>query len=332
MLRRHHWTCIAMGMLSASCASTAPRPQWTGPYFGQEHPGNTAVLFAPGILSTGMHDDAGPVFTSDFGEVYYRIAQAPHAIIAFMSRDDDAWSPPEIVPFSGRYSDGIPALPPDGKRIYFGSNRPPGGTGEPRDNEDLWYVERTGAGWGEPVALDGTINTDSEESGPSISSRGTLYFASTRDNPDQDWSIYRSPLVDGRHVTVEKLPGVINEVDAACPCIAPDESFLLFVSMKRAGNPDASDLFVSFRLTDDEWSEPVNLGDQINSKAFDYYPTLSPDGRYMFFVSNRARPWSYSPTPRTFREMTALFQGPENGLNDIYWVSTAFLDRLRPSR
>jgi YVTN family beta-propeller protein len=89
---------------------------------------------------------------------------------------DGAWTAPEVAPFSGRYSDIDPFLSPDGRRLYFSSIRPVEGV--TRGDLDIWMVERTVNGWGDPVRLGPEVNSTEDELYASTSARGTLYFAS----------------------------------------------------------------------------------------------------------------------------------------------------------
>ena len=85
------------------------------------------------------------------------------------------------------------------------------------------------------------------------------------------------------------------------PFPAFDESFLLF-------NGKGS-IWVSFRLDGAGWTEPVSLGDLVNSEHNETCPTLSPDGKYLFF---------------------SRYNEPEEKSN-IYWVSSQIIDRLKPN-
>ena len=62
----------------------------------------------------------------------------------------------------------------------------------------------------------------------------------------------------------------------------------LYFSSSRPGGSGASDLWVSRRASvDDSWGVPENLGTTVNSSAGDLGPSVSPDGHYLFFTSNR---------------------------------------------
>ncbi len=84
------------------------------------------------------------------------------------------WSEPEELPFNSMsYSVGHPALTPDGKTLYFSSDKP-GGYG----GSDLYRATYDGATWSEPVNLGNTINTEGNEVFPYVAKDGKLYFSS----------------------------------------------------------------------------------------------------------------------------------------------------------
>jgi hypothetical protein len=70
------------------------------------------------------------------------------------------------------------------------------------------------------------------------------------------------------------------------PAISRD-GLSLYFSSTRTGS-QGFDLWVSERLAIDlPWEAPVNLGPTLNTPANENGPNLSPDGRYLFFISNR---------------------------------------------
>jgi outer membrane protein OmpA-like peptidoglycan-associated protein/tetratricopeptide (TPR) repeat protein len=86
------------------------------------------------------------------------------------------WSEPKAFPYNkvSEYSVGHPALSPDGKTMYFVSDKP-GGYGE----TDIYYSELQANGeWGQPVNAGNTINTVGKEMFPSFDRAGYFYFSS----------------------------------------------------------------------------------------------------------------------------------------------------------
>lgn len=84
------------------------------------------------------------------------------------------WTNIEEFPYnSDEFSNGHPALSPDGKKLYFSSDRP-GGFGQ----TDIYVCEWNGTSWGEPKNLGATINTAAREMMPNMAFNGKLYFSS----------------------------------------------------------------------------------------------------------------------------------------------------------
>lgn len=91
-----------------------------GDYLGQAPPGDTPVVFAPGIVSTIYMEHSAPTFSPDANEVFWRVAQGfisnPDLPIVpkTMKRVGGRWTVPMDSPYGGS-----PFFSPDGKRLYF---------------------------------------------------------------------------------------------------------------------------------------------------------------------------------------------------------------------
>jgi serine/threonine protein kinase len=82
-------------------------------------------------------------------------------------------------------------------------------------------------------------------------------------------------------------PVINSDKDDAAPFISADGLALLFES-RRSGGYGGLDIWMSTRSSVDQpWNTPVNLGPTINSDADDYRPTMTANGRYLVFSSNR---------------------------------------------
>ena len=231
-----------------------------------------------------------------------------------------------------RIEDGVLQIDHDGQHLYFLSTRPREGVEyQPGwSNQDIWAVDRTEDGWSKPYNLGLPIDTDQPEFFPSVTRDGTMYF--TRGGRES--YIFRSRLVDGAYTTPERLPQQVNSTQNQYNAfIAPDESYLIFATPARPDGLGRDDYFVCFRGTDDTWSEPVNLGEPINSpRGYEYSPYVSPDGKYFFFSAQRTKtPEEYYGEEVTYDEIMTAYNEPENGNIDIYWVSAAFIEQLRPA-
>jgi Tol biopolymer transport system component len=293
-------------MLIDKGASQAPPefPFLQGDYLGQPEPGLTPELFAPGIVSGhGFNSEHSPaVFSPDGKEVYW--TQKFKGPILLMTLEDGAWTAPQRAPFCSEYGDGEPIFSPDGEKLFFLSLRPvePGG---PTDKENIWFMQRTPDGWSEPSPVSPLINDYDLHWLFSIAGDGTIYFASTRDGGFGTRDIYSSRLIAGEYEEPVNLGETINsEGIEHTPYIAPDESYLIFVSSGQNPTPDSFTFHISYRNDDGSWTAPVNVGEKINAIEWSLCPYVTPDGQFMFFI----------------------------GAGDIYWVEAGFIEDLRPVR
>ncbi len=295
-----------VALLLRKGASQAPPefPVLKGDYLGQEKPGNTPLMFAPGIVS-GHHfssEHSPAVFSPDLKEVYW--TKQFRGPILFMKQENGVWSAPEPAPFCSEYGEGEPIFSPDGQKLYFLSLRPLE-PDSPPDKETMWVVERIPSGWSEPKPVSPLINAHNLHWLFSVSSQGTIYFSSIKDGGFGLRDIYCSRLVNGAYEEPKNLGAVINGpgIDHT-PFIAPDESYLIYVSAENSADPGRSRFVISYRGEDGSWSEPVVLGDHIKFRGGGLCPAVTPDGKYMFFIGN----------------------------GDIYWVSAGFIEELRPKK
>jgi hypothetical protein len=327
---------LAALLLLVSCGPASQEedqfPVLTGEYLGQAPPGMEAELFAPGIISTGLFT-RDIAMTPDGKELYFCVVLGNYDFYVIMETKlvDGRWTEPRVAPFSGKYKDLEPAISPDGRRFFFFSHRPLEGEGPPKEDSDIWVMERTDEGWGEPQNLGAPVNSGLSEFFPSVTREGTLYF--TRDGENGTSHIYRSRLVDGKYAEPEQLGPEVNSVAAQYNSfIAPDESYLIFGAHGRSDGLGGSDYYISFRDTGGNWIGPINMGNRVNSESpNEYSGYVSPDGKYFFFMGSTSRFREGLPEgAESYSDLRELHGGPESGMPDIYWIDAAFIEELRP--
>lgn len=318
--------------LFVNCVRKDDFPILKGEYLGQTPPGLTAKIFAEGIISTGA-SEFGSTFTPDGQEFYYAISGIPIQVIAFMKYEEDRWTRPQVPVFSGRYSDWDLNFSPDGKKLFFTSNRPLTGTGDPLDNSNLWIVEKTETGWDEPQHLGSIINTDGYENYPSVTTDGTLYYFHSGKSDNRNPDVYYSRLENGKYTKPVKLGGEINsQYHEWDPFVAPDESYLIFGSVDRPGGYGGCDLYISFRKSDGTWTRAVNMGESINTEANEFCPNVTSDGKYLFFTSRRRQHTMHNPQNSiTYEEKMRMIKSPGNGEGDIYWMDAKIIEEFKPN-
>lgn len=276
-----------------------------GDYLGEIPPGDTPIVFARGIVSTVDKEHWAPRFSPDGNEVFWWTIETDNdkKWISFhktMHRTGSRWAAPEKSPFDSASS--APIFSSDGNRLYFGSKK---------EGDDPYYVEKHGNNWSEPKIVNIISRFPEVRFAyfPSIASNGTLYFMGYLEGQWINIGIYRAELINGDYAKPELLPPSINTLNGVrnwTPYIAPDESYLIFCSTRGLPASDQGDLYISFRQPDGSWTDPVSLGEPINTKEMERFPAVSPDGKYLFFTRD---------TP-----------GSDE---DVYWVSAKIIDRLR---
>ncbi|HSG27805.1 MAG TPA: hypothetical protein VLA34_04940 [Candidatus Krumholzibacterium sp.] len=276
---------ILVIVLSGECAATAGEaPDPAGKeYLGQSVPGRVPEVFAPGVISDAGYRLHGPVAISPDGrQVCWSVI--PPAVM-YTSLKDGVWSKPEPMPIPGR---GIqaPAFSKDGSRLYYQAVME-----DSLGSVDIWWVERTAEGWGEPVNAGPSVNTGALESQPCPTSDGTLYYTGTIEDVGFNRGIYRSRPAGGGYGPAEPLGSGINtEYIDYCPWIAPDESYLIFAS-SRPRTEEPLYLHISFLKPDGTWSTPQNIHAAIGFEEPARFPSVSSDGRFLFFVSGSRVYW-----------------------------------------
>lgn len=316
----------ACGLLLAnSSKESVDFPTLRGPYMGQEPPGTTPEMFAPGIVSHGFHEH-GLTLSPDGEELFFVTSDSHYSqyVIVRVERVDDVWKAPEVAPFSGQFKDGGPAFSHDGKTLYFSSNRPIGEGSKAGADLNIWTVTKEGDSWSEPRPLGLPVNTDKQEGLPSVAANGNIYFQRA-DKLGLKFDIYVARKTEEGYAEPESLGTAINtERNEAGPCVAPDESFLLFQS-NRMENPNIMSLYVSFRQKDQTWGEPVLLGKEFIGT---FGPSLSPDGKVLFFTSWRGLdPDIYRG--KSYSELLTLYRDPRNGKGTLFWVGASVIEMAR---
>ena len=294
-------------------------PVLKGTYLGQKPPGMTPEIFAPGIISTGFTEQF-TYFTPEGDEVYWLLRGAPHTVILYTRIVNNRWISPRVAPFSGKYFAKF-CLSPDGKQIIFDSNRPLDGKGPPLKTFHVWSVKRSDSRWGVPELIENLVDV----AAPSIASSGNLFFYLDQEGKRD---IYMAELKNGTYEPMVNLGVSINsehpEVD---PFIAPDESYLIFCS----GRPGAFGLYISFKKNDGHWTRAMYMGKEINmGEGGSCCPSVSPDGKYLFFTNRKGIHKPFSVSPLTYEEKWRILNSPGNGSIDIYWVDARVIKHYKP--
>ena len=223
-------------------------------------------------------------------------AEFRNARILIAERSGAGWSAPVPISFTDdRYADSDPWLTPDGKTLYFISDRPAEEREQGRTDYDIWQSNRTADGWSPPEHLGREVNSRGQELAPELHD-GALFFSSARKNGVGGLDIYRAEVVGGRLQPAELVEGPFNTISSESDfTLSSDgQSALFWRSLDGRGT-----IHISYRDLD-RWSDPVPLAAPINSGPFNFTPSFSADGRQIRYASTVER------------------EGQENGLADIF--------------
>ena len=136
-----------------------------------------------------------------------------------------------------------------------------------------------------PVNMGDSINTSYLEYFPSLTIDGKKLIFTKRIGNNEDF--YESDLVDGVWSKAFPLSGNINSpnYNEGAQNISQDGKWLIFTGCNFPKGLGSCDLYISY-LTKKGWSEPQNMGPNINSEFWESTPSLSPDKRDLYFSSS----------------------------------------------
>jgi outer membrane protein OmpA-like peptidoglycan-associated protein/tetratricopeptide (TPR) repeat protein len=180
--------------------------------------------------------------------------------------------------------DLMPSLTADEHLLYFTRREKIGRAYD----ENIFVSENRNGVWQEAQPLGPTINTDQfSEGAHSISASGKYLFFTSCFRPDAvgGCDIYLSKKIGNDWDRGKNLGQPVNSPAwESQPCLAGDGRSLYFVS-SRKGGLGGSDIYVTVLQDNGTWSEPKNLGPEINTEANEERPFIHPDGNTLYFSS-----------------------------------------------
>lgn len=264
--------------LTTSLHALASGQEIVSSYLGQTPPGLTPDLFAPGVVSTPDHRETEVLFLPDMTELSFTRLGGKYKEPTWivMQYKDQQWIEKPIA-----------------------------------ENQVEQYKEKFSPSLSQIKKYD--IFKDIPIIGFATSATGTQYFYEL-DFKDGSGHMSYSRLVNGKYEAPKKMSDAVNRGKyIAHPYIAPDESYLMWDAEKMDEN--TPDIYISFRQEDGSWSEAINMGDTINTAAYEQRPKVSPDGKYLFF-------WRGDKKVRA--DGSTYWEG------NPHWVDAKIIETLRP--
>lgn len=285
-------------------------------------PPSKLALFGEGSISTNINE-RDFALSPDGSEIFYTISTPKstfQTIVYSKKNSKGEWSAPEVAPFAGEFSDLEPAFSADGNTLFFASNRPLTGN-QPKDF-DVWKVTRTSGGWAKPENLGAIVNTETDEFYPSVARNGNLYFTGNYPGGPGREDIYVSEFRNNQYQKPVALDTAVNsrfyEFNAF---VDPNEQYIIYTSYGRKDDSGGGDLYIAMKDANGKWKPAKNLV-ELNSKQLDYCPFVSPDGKTLFFTSERHQlPASFNGSKATSQKIKEINNSVLNGSGNIYWIS-----------
>lgn len=239
---------------------------------------------------------------------------------------------------NSQYIEHSPLLSPDGKTLYFSRRAHPDNVGGVDDYEDIWYSEldeETGE-WlpaknlGPPLNTPGPnfIASITQVDGETILLLGNKYekrgrmsqgISMSRKKGEGKWEKPKNLYVENDYNYSDKADFFMNQ-----------DSDVIIMSVERDETYGDRDLYVSFKNERDEWTEPVNLGPDINTADTESSAYLDKDGETLYFASKGFRGYGGFDiyVSKRLDDTWTVWSAPENlgsGINgpgdDVYFYT-----------
>ena len=137
----------------------------------------------------------------------------------------------------------------------------------------------------EPINLGDSVNTERSEYYPTLSISDSLLVFTRMSNTGENF--VKSNFTNNHFTMAEIVEGSINrQALKGAATVSNDGEWLIFAGDFFEKGYGSYDLYISYS-TPDGWSEPENLGENINSPYWESAPSISPDSRTLYFSSDR---------------------------------------------
>jgi outer membrane protein OmpA-like peptidoglycan-associated protein len=193
---------------------------------------------------------------------------------------------------NSQYQETRPLISPDGKTLYYSRANHPENMGGDDDENDIWYSElNSGTGaWEKSKNLGEPLNNKGPNYISSITPDGnamTVLLGNEYGNRDK-----MKPGVSISTKTndgwsdpqpLEIINAFIESTDGNY--FLANNRRVLIIAVDRYDTYGGKDLYVSFLQRDKKWTEPMNLGNDINSAHIESSPYLAADNETLYFSS-----------------------------------------------
>ncbi len=181
-------------------------------------------------------------------------------------------------------SEYFPAITADNESLYFTVNNP----SSKYPDEDIYVSNFENEKWQARKAVKSINKTNSQEGAHSVTQDGRyIFFASDRREGNQGrFDIYVSKKVGNEWQEAKNLGNPINSHNWESQPVISANSKMLFIVRKSKDGYGGSDIYISHLQENGSFSEPQNIGANINTFGDEQRPYFHPDGKTLYFSSN----------------------------------------------
>ena len=166
----------------------------------------------------------------------------------------------------------------------------------------------------EPKNMGLAINSEWPEYLPALTADGNTMVITRRVQGQEDF--YISQKVNDVWQQAKSIGAPINTPDnEGAQAISADGKTIVYTRCNNVKDYGACDLLIAENING-QWTEPKNIGPSINSKHWESQPTLSSDGRTLYFVSNRPDGMGLKDIWMSTRSLSGEWQ-PASNVSDI---------------
>ena len=190
------------------------------------------------------------------------------------------------------YDELNPVISPDGRSLYVTVSNHPQNTGGKRDPGDIWVSVLTETNqWSAPVHGGPLLNDMGFNGVAGFSADGSQMFllghygSSGSTARTQGIAVSRSNNNGWSKPENISIPYFQNKSGVLNGYILPDQSVFVF-SAETYGSKGVEDIYVCTKTPNGSWSEPKNLGSVINTRFQELSPSLTADGKTLYFSTN----------------------------------------------
>ncbi|HEY9195675.1 MAG TPA: OmpA family protein [Mucilaginibacter sp.] len=137
-----------------------------------------------------------------------------------------------------------------------------------------------------PINMGAAVNTPNDEYLPVATADESMLIFTRKINNNEDF--YKSYKVNGKWDTATYLSDRINtdQYNEGAQSISQDGKYLFFTGCNRPDGRGRCDIYIAQKKGDD-WEKPFDLSPPVNTSGWESQPSISADGRTLYFVSNK---------------------------------------------